>query len=166
MGQIEYQVVSPESVNVLELQEFYHRQSHPTTGSVAKLKRMVERSHCFVIAREDGRLIGIARGVTDGVRGQLTECKLDPGYQGPAAVTRVDGRIEHDEHGIAREMARRVLESLRDFGVERVDVIAYETEEDFCAELGFTRRRGVVVMQLDPAVLDECLAAASAAGAY
>jgi hypothetical protein len=141
-------------LDVDELIDFYHRQQHDTTHQPDKLREMVARSYCFVTAREDGRLIGLARGVTDGLRGWLTECKLDPAYQGPAAVTRKDGRIEHDQLGIAREMALQVLKSLRDLGVERIDVIAHGTEEDFCADLGFTKTRGAVAMQLDPAWLD------------
>jgi hypothetical protein len=98
----------------------------------------------FVTARGDGKLIGIARGVCDGLRGYLTECKLDPAFQGPAAVTRTDGRIEHDQHGIAGEMARRVLDALVAAGVPRIDVLAWGTEVDFCEELGFKRQGGLV----------------------
>ena len=50
--------------------------------------------------------------------------------------------------GIARAMATLVIEALRDFGVERIDVLAYGTEEDFCAELGFQKLGGVVPMEL------------------
>ena len=94
-------------------------------------------SAAFVTARVNGKLIGLARGVCDGLRGYLTECKLDPAYQGPAAVTRTDGRIEHDTNGIAKEMARRVLAAMYAEGVQRVDAVAYGTEVDFCEELGF-----------------------------
>lgn len=153
MGQVEYELVRPEDVGLQELQAFYQRQQHATTASAEKLHDMLERSHCVVVAREDGTLIGLARGVTDGLRGYLAECKLDPQYQGPAAVTRTDGRIEHDDRGIARELAVRVLNSLRDAGVERIDVTAYGTEEDFCRELGFRPLRGAVTMQLDPRTL-------------
>ncbi|GMU24221.1 MAG: hypothetical protein AMXMBFR13_42970 [Phycisphaerae bacterium] len=154
MGQVDYQVVSPENVDVEELLAFYRRQNHGLIDSAEKLRQMVRLSQCVVTAHEDGRLIGIARGVADGVRGYLAECKLDPACQGPAAVTRTDGRVEHDERGIAREMALRVLESLREGGVERIDVTAHGTEEDFCAELGFRRARGVVAMQLDLRAMD------------
>jgi hypothetical protein len=80
--------------------------------------------------------------------GHLAECKLDPAYQGPACVTRKDGRIEHDSAGIAREMACRVIEALRQCGVERIDALAYGTEVDFCEELGFRKSRGLVAMEL------------------
>jgi len=133
-----------------ELLAFYQRQQHATTQSLEKLKGMCDRTLCFVTARKDGELIGLARGVTDGVRGQLVECKLDPAFQGPACVTHIDGRIEHDSAGIAREMALRVLDSFRQHGVERVDVVAYGTEVDFCEELGFKRSAGLVAMHLDP----------------
>jgi hypothetical protein len=133
-----------------ELLKFYARQQHATTQSEEKLQRMVEASVCFVTARKEGELIGWARGTTDGVRGQLVECKLDPAYQGPACVTHTDGRIEHDAAGIAREMALRVIDAFGQHGVERVDVLAYGTEEDFCQELGFKRSRGVVAMYLNP----------------
>lgn len=132
-----------------ELLVFYRRQNHPTTHSLEKLQRMVNNTFCFVTARRDGELIGLARGVTDGLWGRLAECKLDPAYQGPACVTRTDGRIEHDSAGIAGEMARRVIETLTRYGVERIDALAYGTEEDFCEELGFRKLRGVTAMELD-----------------
>ena len=132
-----------------ELLGFYTRQQHQTTQVKAKLERMMEHTFCFVVARRGGELIGMARGVTDGVRGQLAECKLDPSFQGPACITRTDGRIEHDNHGIAKVMATRVIAALRDQGVERVSALAYGTEVDFCEELDFRKASGVVVMQLD-----------------
>ena len=131
-----------------ELLSFYSRQNHETTRSREKLKRMMDNTLCFVTARRNGELIGLARGVTDGLWGRLAECKLDPAYQGPACVTRKDGRIEHDSAGIAREMACRVIESLRKFGVERIDALVYGTEVDFCEELGFRKWRGLVAMEL------------------
>ena len=131
-----------------ELLTFYKRQHHPTTDDREKLERMLDNTVCFVAARRNGELIGLARGVSDGVLGRLAECKLDPAFQGPACVTKIDGRIEHDSAGIAREMAILVIEALRDFGVERIDALAYGTEVDFCEELGFKKMRGVVAMEL------------------
>lgn len=145
-----------------ELTEFYARMQHEIAARPDQIGTMMANSAVFVTARVDGRLIGISRGVTDGLRGYLTECKLDPQFQGPAAVTRTDGRIEHDEHGIAAQMARRVLEALYRAGVKRVDVLAWGTEEDFLADLGFKRRGGMVGMTLD---VDEYTAAAPVAGA-
>lgn len=133
-----------------ELLAFYNRQSHATTQAKEKLRRMTDNTFCFVVARRRGEMIGIARGVTDGLWGCLAECKLDPAYQGPACVTRKDGRIEHDEAGIARQMALLVIEALHTYGVERIDALAYGTEVDFCEELGFRKLRGVVAMELSP----------------
>lgn len=133
-----------------ELSAFYARQQHAAPTS-EKLRRMLDNTFCVVTARRGGELIGFARGLTDGLWGRIAECKLDPAYQGPACVTRKQGRIEHDAFGIAREMAHRVIQSLRDFGVERIDAIAYGTEVDFCEELGFRKTRGVEVMELDAA---------------
>jgi hypothetical protein len=139
----------PHRVDAGELLEFYRRQGHATTHSSDKLERMIANSYCFVTARKNGTLIGIARGVTDGVRGHIIECKLDPACQGPGCVTRVDGRIEHDSAGIARTMAERVIEAFRQAGVERIDVVAYPTEVDFCEDLGFRRVAGLVPLSLD-----------------
>lgn len=161
MDGIQYHAVAPEDVDVRELKEFYERQSSASPKAEEKLRRMVRGSCCFVTARQHGRLIGMARGVSDGVRGCLAECKLDPAYQGPAAVTRTDGRIEHDTYGIGREMALRVLEALRDQDVERIDVTAHGTEEDFCYDLGFRKIRGVVAMQMDPRMIEEPAGASS-----
>lgn len=150
MSEISYELV--DHIDAQELLDFYSKQSHPTRADGAKLARMLQKSHCFVTARQDGKLVGVGRGVTDGVIGYLTECKLDPDAQGPAAITRQDGRIEHDERGIATEIARRILQSLAEYGVERIDVTAYGTEVDFCEELGFRRAPGLVAMQLNPSL--------------
>lgn len=131
-----------------ELLEFYARQHHATHASGEKIRRMLDHTACLVVARHKGEMIGFARGVSDGLSGWLVECKLDPSCQGPGCVTKTDGRIEHDTAGIAAEMARRVIASLRASGVERVVVMAYGTEVDFCEELGFRTRRGVVPMEL------------------
>jgi hypothetical protein len=143
----------PERIDPHELAAFYQRQKHQTTHSLEKLERMIANTYCLVTARRAGSLIGIARGVSDGVRGQLVECKLDPSCQGPACVTKTDGRIEHDTEGIAREMARRVIDSLLESGVERINVLAYGTEVDFCEELGFKRDTGLVPLHLDAQLL-------------
>lgn len=155
MSSIKYETV--QQIDVDELMGFYERQGHATTSTREKLERMVSNTFCLVTAREAGRLIGFARGVTDGVKGQLAECKLDPAYQGPAAVTRTDGRIEHDRQGIAREMAERVIGALEEYGVEDVHVLAYGTEVDFCEELGFRREAGMVSLRREsgtPVALD------------
>lgn len=147
MEPITYEIV--ESIDLDELTEYYIRQGHRAPSSREKLERMVAGSFCVVAARRAGRLIGIARAVTDGVHGYLTECKLDPRFQGPGAVTRTDGRIEHDESGIAKEMACRVIDALRSAGVERIHVLGYGTEVDFCEELGFKKVGGMVALCLD-----------------
>ena len=130
--------------NPLELAQFYERLRHDIAAHPEQIQKMMAASAAFVTARRDGELIGIARGLCDGLRGYLTECKLDPTYQGPAAVTGTDGRIEHDQHGIAAEMARRVLDAMVAAGVRRIDVLAWGTEVDFCEELGFKRQGGLV----------------------
>ena len=127
-----------------EVALFYEALHHDIAAQPDQIEKMMARSVAFITARRDGTLIGIARGVCDGLRGYLAECKLDPAYQGPAAVTGTDGRIEHDQYGIAAEMARRVLDAMRSEGVRRIDVLAWGTEVDFCEELGFKRQGGLV----------------------
>ncbi len=135
-------------LDAAELSAFYRRQNHAPGLSREKLQRMLDNTFCVVVARREEELIGLARAVTDGLWGRLAECKLDPSFQGPACVTRKEGRIEHDADGIAREMARLAIEALREFGVERIDAVAYGTEVDFCEELGFKKQRGVVALEL------------------
>ena len=131
-----------------ELAAFYARQKHETTHSREKIQKMLQNTFCLVTARRGGEMVGFARGVTDGLWGRLAECKLAPACQGPGCVTKKDGRIEHDAQGIAREMALRVIDALREYGAERIDAIAYGTEVDFCEDLGFKKIRGVEVMEL------------------
>jgi len=153
-----------KDVTPQELAAFYRRLQHPIAAQPAQIERMMRNSTAFVTARVDGKLIGIARGLCDGLRGYLTECKLDPEYQGPAAVTRTDGRIEHDQYGIAAEMARRVLVRMAELGVQRIDVLAWGTEVDFCEELGFKRQGGLVGLCM-PAQVCRALTRATATSA-
>lgn len=141
-----------EKPSAEELLEFYRRMRHDPLLSREKLQRMIDMTSSIVVARRDGVMVGMARGVTDGVTGRLAECKLDPAYQGPACVTRKDGRIEDDHVGVAREMARRVIERLRELGAERIDAVAYGTEVDFCEEMGFKKVRGWVALELKAGV--------------
>ncbi len=131
-----------------QLVAFYQRLGHSMLAGPEQIAAMAQRSVAFVTAWNGETLIGIARGVSDGVRGYLTECKLDPAFQGPGAVTRTDGRIEHDALGVAREMAERVLAAIQRTGVDRIDALAYGTEVDFLEELGFRRGVGLVGMTL------------------
>ncbi len=140
-----------EDTDAQELTLFYERLQHDIAARPEQIEQMMNASTAFVTAHRAGELIGIARGVCDGLRGYLTECKLDPVYQGPAAVTGTDGRIEHDEHGIAAEMARRVLAAMATAGVARIDVLAWGTEVDFCEELGFKRQGGLVGLTMQAA---------------
>lgn len=146
---VEYEVMAELSPE--ELAAFYDRQHHPTTHDVGKLRTQIANTYCVVTARQEGELIGLARGITDGVWGCLVECKLDPAQQGPACVTKTDGRIEHDSRGIAHEMAKRVIDQLRESGVERIMVMAHETEVDFCEDLGFKRVKGMDVLSMSAA---------------
>lgn len=148
-----------------ELLRFYERQGHPTPHVTDKLRRMIDHTLCFVTARRNGEVVGIARGVSDGLTGWLAECKLDPSCQGPACVTRKDGRIEDDAQGIAAEMARLVIESLRSFGAERIDTVAHGTEVDFCKDIGFRKIGGAVALVLPSDVAVNLPAAVSASSA-
>ncbi len=141
-------LATTDKVEAGELVEFYDRLQHPIVGDPSRVDRMVDNTFCFVTARLDGKLVGIARGVTDGLNGYLAECKLDPSLQGPGCVTKTDGRIEHDTEGVAREMAMRVVGRLKSDGADRIQVLAYGTEVDFCEELGFRKESGMVVLQL------------------
>ena len=131
-----------------EIIDLYRRVKHEVPVDPGQISAMMQQSDAFVVARIDGKLIGFARGVCDGARGFFTECKLDPVYQGPGAVTRTDGRIEHDSYGIATEMARQVLSTMNNAGVSRIDVVAWGTEVDFLEELGFKKQGGLVGMSL------------------
>jgi hypothetical protein len=141
-----------EALSPDELVQFYQKLHHETTRSREKLERMLEQAYCIVTARRAGELVGLARGVTDGLTGRLAECKLDSEFQGPACITKTDGRIEHDSEGIAAEMARRVVVALRAYGVETIEVMAYGTEVEFCEDMGFRPVRGVVMLALDDSV--------------
>ena len=64
-----------DDTNPQELTEFYQRLKHDIAAQPEQIRKMMAGSAAFVTARADGKLIGIARGVCDGLRGYLSECK-------------------------------------------------------------------------------------------
>lgn len=151
MSQITYGTAADVSRD--EIAEFFARVEPEGQPSSGRLDAMLQHSAAFVTARADGRLVGIARGITDGLHGYFTDCKLDPAYQGPAAISHTGGRIEDDTYGIAAEMSRRVLDQLAEGGATRVDVLAWGTEVDFLESLGFKRQGGLVGLTLRPGAI-------------
>ena len=119
MGVQDMQFAAMERHGPAGLFEFYERQQHATRRSLEKLQSMIDETTVFVVARRAGQIVGLARGVCDGVCGRIAECKLDPALQGPGCVTRKDGRIEHDTAGVGSKMAQLVMEGLCGQGVER-----------------------------------------------
>ena len=70
MSEFRFDVV--DQIDPEELRSFYDSQGSCVPEATEKLSAMVDNSVCFVTARDDsGRLIGIARGLADGVRGVL-----------------------------------------------------------------------------------------------
>ena len=162
----EIQYGDAKSLRPDELLAFYRAVEVSLAPTSEQTARMLQDSDVVVTARTEGRLIGVARGVCDGVRGFFTECKLSPTFQGPAAVTRTDGRIEHDAHGIAKEMATRVIADLKKLGAQRIDALAWNTEVDFLSELGFRKPGGLVGMSLPTTTSTTVAARQLAASAF
>jgi len=89
----------------------------------ALLKRLIAGSHCFAVAERDGRVIGMARAISDGV---------SDAYIQDVAVLKTERGA-----GTGRALVRTVLKRLRADGIKWVALIAQDNSGPFYAKLGF-----------------------------
>src|SRR3954454_16891180 len=70
--------------------------------------RILSNPHLIVAAFAAEELIGLARATFDGLSAHVMEFLLDLRWQGPTAHAN-GSLLEHDPHGVARQMADRLL---------------------------------------------------------
>ena len=82
----------------------------PSSDSEGMVRRIVDGSHCFVVAREEGVIIGMGRAISDGVSdAYLQDITVKPSQRG---------------HVVGRGLVHRLLERLHADGIGWVALIA------------------------------------------
>jgi len=107
--------------------------------TLARVGRMVAGSHCFLIARQGRRAVGMGRALSDRTN--------DAYIQDVFVLPELRGR------GVGAELVRRLAERLRADGLGWVGLVAAGKTPPFYAKLGFRRMKGHAPMLLaDPAL--------------
>ena len=93
--------------------------------SQGRIRRMVMGSHCFLIAREDRRVVGMGRAISD---------RANDGYlQDVFVLPELRGR------GAGAALVRRLARRLRADGLGWIGLIAADRTWPFYARLGFKK---------------------------
>lgn len=93
--------------------------------TLGRIGRMVSGSHCFLVAREDGRTVAMGRAVSD----RSNDAYIQDVFVLPA----------HRGRDIGAAVVRRLARRLRADGLGWVGLIAAEGTWPFYARLGFRR---------------------------
>ena len=136
----------------------YHRIEHPDldqqqailalyqnenwwTGDadIELVARIVAGSHVFLVAEENGVIIGMARAISDGVS--------------DAYIQDVTVAEDHRGRKIGSALIHRLVAILREGGIDWVGLIAERGSEAFYRTIGFSEMKGGVPMLLDSTLL-------------
>ena len=96
------------------------------------LKCLIEGSHLFVIAEQEGIIIGIGRVISDGVSdAYIQDLTVGPAYR---------------RQGVGSQILRTILKHLSDDGIPWIGLIAEPGSLGFYESIGFLRMTGSVPM--------------------
>lgn len=98
------------------------------------VRKIVSDTFCFVVAREDGKLVGMGRAISDGVS--------DAYIQDVVVYSDYRGR------GIGAEIVLRLIAFLREHNIQWIGLISEPGHEDFYERLGFARMENYTPMLL------------------
>lgn len=120
-----------ETARILSI---YHRQAWwpDTVTDPRRVDRVIHGSHCYVVARDGGEIIGIGRALSDGV--------------GDAYIHDVTVVNSHRRRGIGRRIVARILECLEQDGITWIGLIAEKGSPDLYQKFGFAPFEGSVPM--------------------
>ena len=98
------------------------------------LSRLIAGSHCFVIATEGERIVGMGRVISDGVS--------------DAYIQDLTVHPDRRKQGIGQFILQTLLERLNTDGIRWIGLIAAEGTRPFYEKLGFRRMKGCDPMLL------------------
>jgi ribosomal protein S18 acetylase RimI-like enzyme len=126
-------IKKPSSSDLRGIADLYRGQGWWKRGDTpAGLRRLVERSLCFVVAEENGRIAGMGRAIdAHSDEAYLHDIVVSPEFRG---------------RDIGSGLVRRMLRRLRERGVTWVGLISSNNSWRFYRKLGFVTPRGARAM--------------------
>jgi len=110
---------------------------------------VLAKSDVIVTARDRGKLVGLARAITDGLSGSIMELSVALSHQGEQATNQTGALVEDDAFGVGRRLAEVLVNALVARGVDFIDGSVYESEVETYQKAGFSINTGHLVMYLD-----------------
>jgi hypothetical protein len=111
-----------------------------TRYPMARATSVLPRCAAVVTARDHGKLVGIARAISDGLSAQVMELSVALSHQGPRARHGTAAVVEDDPYGVGRRLARVLVDVLRAQGVDWIEGVAWKGELATYEAAGFTRK--------------------------
>lgn len=112
----------------------YHRQNWwpESVSDPERIDRVIQGSHCYVAAWDDGHIIGIGRALSDGV--------------GDAYLHDITVVESHRLRGIARRIVQMILTRLEQDGITWIGLIGENGSPPLYRKFGFAALEGAVPM--------------------
>ena len=105
----------------------------PGADSHDMVKKLVAQSHCFAAAMMEGRLVGMARAISDGAS--------------DAYIQDVTVTASHRHSGIASRLLRAIIDRLTIDGIGWIALVAERGSEQLYQRLGFSPMPETVAMR-------------------
>jgi len=130
---------APTDDEVAQIIDLYRQAGwwEPGSDNEGLVKRLVAGSHCFAAAMLEGRIVGMARAISDGAS--------------DAYIQDVTVKDAHRHSGIATSLLRAVIERLTSDGIGWVALVAERGSEALYGGLGFFPMKGAVPMRFSGA---------------
>jgi ribosomal protein S18 acetylase RimI-like enzyme len=106
-------------------------------GDISLLVEMiVSRTHCFAVARENGIIIGMGRGISDSVS--------------DAYIQDVTVLPEYRKQGIGGQIVKFLVDTMQAEGIHWIGLISVPGQQDFYKSLGFKEMEGYTPFKYEP----------------
>ena len=137
---MEYQCLKqPAKAAIEEIIDLYRKAGwwSDFADSERSVARLVDGSHCFVVARDEGVIVGMGRAISDGVSdAYLQDITVRPDYRG---------------RGVGRGIVQRLLEKLKEDSIGWVALIAEGEATHLYEKEGFVKMKSATPMWRDGA---------------
>ena len=125
--------LSPE-----DLWQFYvETNCCETRYPMERATSVLQNSAAVITARDHGKLVGVARAVSDGLCAQVMELSVALSHQGPGARNGTGALVEDDKFDVGKRLALTLVRLLRSRGVDWIEMVAWKTELDTYRDAGF-----------------------------
>ncbi|MCG2725198.1 MAG: GNAT family N-acetyltransferase [Elusimicrobia bacterium] len=102
------------------------------TDNIKTLKGIIANSHCFLIAKEKEKIIGMGRAISDKISdAYIQDITVDENYR---------------KAGIGSEIIKRIINRLNKGKIRWIGLIAQNNSGDFYKKLGFKKMKNSLPM--------------------